>query len=108
MRKPLGPGFTVQREKRRAWPGRPGGARTKAPLFPPSARQWHRKKLSFEQKITQAGLFPWGWVGTPRPPQALGGVWEAAEFPGADGAAGGRGGDATHSLLNATAAPSCR
>lgn len=37
MRKPLGPGFYVWRGKCRAWPGRPGGACTKAPLFPPRA-----------------------------------------------------------------------
>lgn len=33
--------------------GRTRGAFTKAPLFPPTlrARQWYRKKLSFQQKI---------------------------------------------------------
>lgn len=43
--------------KRRASQGRPRVVCTKAPLSPhphPSARQWHRKKLSFQQKIKQA------------------------------------------------------
>lgn len=68
----------------RASLGRIGGASTKAPLFPPSAPQSRRKKLSFQQKIKRAGSLPCGWGGGPCPPQVQAGILEAeAAFPGA-------------------------
>ena len=91
--------------KGRALLGCSGGPFTKAPLFPPRIRQWHRKKLSFQQKIKRGSAprlpcFHAAGEWTPLQAQVLVGFSEeAAGFPAGNSTAESRGGGPSAALV---------